>query len=437
MNPLMLLTVAALAVVAPPQDRDAKVRGDRDTFADSDAWIYNDLDAGLREAGADGRPLMVVVRCIPCENCQEFDDDVARRDPAIRDLMDRFVCVRIVKANTLDLSKFQYDYDQSMAIVFLAADGTVLGRYGTRSDRPEEEDVSVEGLRHAMEEALRLARSLEALRPSLAGKQPRPVEYRTPLDYPSLAGKYGSDLDYQGAVARSCLHCHQVREAERHLYRDAGRPIPDEVLFPYPDPSVLGLEIDPDSLLTAERVEDGSIADRAGIEPGDRLAEADGQPLVSTADLQWVLHTTPSGPATIPVVVIRDGERQERSLDLPADWRTSGNISWRVTTWDLRRMAFGGLRLSDLPDDRRDALGLPADSMALLVDHVGQYGEHAIAKNAGFLKGDLIVAFDGLDRRMDETDLIAHSLQDRRPGDLVEVAVLRDGDRQVLTLELP
>lgn len=437
MNPLMLTAIAALAVIAPPQDRDAKVRGDRDTFVDSDIWIYNDLDAGLREAGADGRPLMVVIRCIPCENCQEFDDDVARRDPAIRDLMDRFVCVRIVKANTLDLSKFQYDYDQSMAIVFLAADGTVLGRYGTRSDRPEEEDVSVEGLRHAMEEALRLAGALRALRPSLAGKQPRPVEYRTPLDYPSLAGKYGSELDYQGAVARSCLHCHQVREAERHLYRDAGRAIPDEVLFPYPDPSVLGLEIDPDSLVTAERVEDGSIGARAGIEPGDRIAEADGQPLVSTADLQWVLHTTPSGQATIPVVVIRDGERQERSLDLPADWRTSGNISWRVTTWDLRRMAFGGMRLSDLPDDRRDALSLPADSMALLVDHVGQYGEHAIAKNTGFLKGDLIVAFDSLDRRMDETDLIAHTLQERKSGDRVEVAVLRDGDRQVLTLELP
>jgi hypothetical protein len=33
--------------------------------ADTDGWIYNDLDKGFAEAKAAGKPLMVVYRCIP------------------------------------------------------------------------------------------------------------------------------------------------------------------------------------------------------------------------------------------------------------------------------------------------------------------------------------------------------------------------------------
>jgi hypothetical protein len=72
---LVLLSTAAAA-----QDRDTKVRNDRENFQTSQEWIYNNLDQGVRAAKASGKPLLVVFRCIPCEACQEFDDDVARRD---------------------------------------------------------------------------------------------------------------------------------------------------------------------------------------------------------------------------------------------------------------------------------------------------------------------------------------------------------------------
>src|SRR5690349_10089446 len=140
----------------PAQDRDTKVRNDRKTFEASHDWIYNNLDEGIRAAKAADKPLFVVLRCIPCEACQEFDDDVARRDPIIRDLLDKFVCVRIVQANAIDLSRFQHDFDLSFAAYFLNPDGTIYGRFGTRSDRPEEEDISLEGLREAMQGALRI-----------------------------------------------------------------------------------------------------------------------------------------------------------------------------------------------------------------------------------------------------------------------------------------
>jgi len=57
---LVLLTAAAAA-----QDRDTKVRNDRAAFEQRDAWVYNDLDAGLAEARKTGKPVLVVIRCIP------------------------------------------------------------------------------------------------------------------------------------------------------------------------------------------------------------------------------------------------------------------------------------------------------------------------------------------------------------------------------------
>ena len=52
-------------------------------------------------------------------------------------LMDQFVCVRLVQANRLDLTKFQFDYDLTFSVFFMNPDGTIYGRYGTRSSRKE------------------------------------------------------------------------------------------------------------------------------------------------------------------------------------------------------------------------------------------------------------------------------------------------------------
>src|SRR5689334_22468897 len=197
--PRLLLALGLLLVAVdrlPAQDRDTKVRNDKQAFQGSTDWIYNDLNEGIRAAKAADKPLFVVLRCIPCEACQEFDDDVARRDPIIRDLLDQYVCVRIVQANTLDLTHFQDDFDQSFAVFLMNPDLTLYGRYGTRSERPEEQDISLEGLRKAMAEGLRMHRAYESVKPSLAGKQARPVRYKTPLEYPSLAGKYNGAINY-------------------------------------------------------------------------------------------------------------------------------------------------------------------------------------------------------------------------------------------------
>ncbi len=64
--------------------------------------------------------------------------------------MDRFVCVRIIQANGMDLSQFQFDFDLTFAAFFMNADKTLYGRFGTRSDKKAMRDISIEGLGEAL-----------------------------------------------------------------------------------------------------------------------------------------------------------------------------------------------------------------------------------------------------------------------------------------------
>ena len=99
-------------------------------------------------------------------------------------------------------------------------------------------------------------------------------------------------------------------------------------------------------------------------------------------------------------------------------------------------MALGGLVLDDLADKERTKRGLANEGLALQVRHVGQFGAHMVAKKAGFQKGDVIVEFAGQSSRLRECDLLAHVLQKTKPGETIDVTVLRAGKRQAHRLPL-
>jgi hypothetical protein len=197
-------------------------------------------------------------------------------------------------------------------------------------------------------------------------------------------------VDFVEKPVQSCMHCHQIRDAERLLYFSARKPFPDQVFYPYPDPEVLGLRMDPAEMARITRVAAGSPGDRAGLKVGDDILSLDGQPLLSVADLQWVLHNAPAS-VDLPVQVRRDGKTINFSIALTAGWRR-GNISWRVTTWQLRQMGFKGMKLDSPKNEDFERTGLRKDRLALLVAHVGEHGEHGIAKRAGIQKGDIVVS---------------------------------------------
>ncbi|HUG18453.1 MAG TPA: Trx7/PDZ domain-containing (seleno)protein [Planctomycetaceae bacterium] len=417
------------------QTRLEKVLEDRKKVLEQGFWLYNSLDAGLAEAKKSGKPMLVVLRCIPCDECVKLDEELMEQDPHLKPLLEKFVRVRIVGTNGLDLSLFQFDYDQSFAVFLMNADKTIYGRYGTRSDRISwEDDVSIEGLARALEGTLELHANYPANKEQFAGKRgPKPM-YASPEKFPSLASKFTSELDYKGDVVKSCIHCHQVGDAQREVFRAARKPMPEEILFPYPHPKILGLILSPKEKATIKEIAPFSVAESSGFKAGDEILSLDGQPLLSIADVQWVLHNAGDKEA-LTAHVQRAGEQIDLTLPLESGWRSKGDISWRSTSWPLRRMGLGGMKLAELSDKDRPSSLRDSRQMALLVQHVGQYGPHAAAKNAGVQKDDILISFDNRTDLLRETDLLVYAATHTKPGDRIPVTLLRNGKK--IELKLP
>lgn len=334
----------------------------------------------------------------------------------------------------MDLSLFQFDYDLTFSAFFLNPDRTIYGRFGTRSNHDDPtQDISMDGFRAALEGALELHKKYPANRAVLAGKTGPSPRFPVPEKYPSLR-QFKPTIDFTGKLAQSCIHCHQIHDAERLLYRTDSKLLPEDVLFPYPMPDTVGLKFDAKTRGTIKDVELGSAGARAGFKAGDELLTLSGQPILSIADVQWVLHGAKDN-GRLDAVVKRDGREMALRMELEPGWRRRTDIAWRVSTWDLRRIALGGLWLEELGPEARAELKLDKQTLALRARHVGEYGQHATAKKAGFVKGDIIIEIDGRKANWRETDLIAHVLENKKTGDRLAVTVLRGTDR--LNLELP
>ncbi len=430
---LLFLALVIGAHAAAVKDREGAVRGDKAKMEGDARWLYNDVDRGFAEAKRTGKPLIVVLRCIPCLSCVGLDAAVLT-EPALAPLLDQFVCVRLINANAIDLARFQFDYDLSFSTLFFNADGTLYGRYGSWTHQVDPDHKETIGYRKALEGALALHAGYPANRASLMGKQGGPTPFRTPVEIPELAKKYGRELNWGGNVVQSCVHCHQVGEAFRGWYREKGEPVPNERIYPLPAAETIGLSLAPDHAATITAVAPGSIAARAGFRAGDAFVNFAGQPLISVADFSWVLHGAPETGA-LAAVVRRGGSDVPLSLALPAGWRAKSDISRRVGTWSMRAMAFGGMSLVDLDDAARKQRGLNSDSLALLVKGMGNFNKHGTAKKSGFLKDDVIVAFGGENARVTEGELIGRVLAKTKIGETVDVILLRGEER--VTLKLP
>ena len=424
---------AQLAHAAAVKDREGAVRGDKAAMENDARWIYNDADRGFAEAKRTGKPLLVVLRCVPCLSCVGLDAQVLT-EPALAPLLDQFVCVRLINANAIDLARFQFDYDLSFSTMFFNADGTIYGRYGSWTHQADPEAKETIGYRRALEGALALHAGYPVNRASLDGKQGGATPFRTPVEIPELAKKYGRELNWGGNVMQSCVHCHQVGEAFRAYYRDKGEVVPLERIYPMPAAETIGLSLAPDKAAAITAVAADSIADRAGFKTGDEFVSFAAQPLISVADFSWVLHRAPESGA-LAAVVKRNSANVALTVALPVGWRTKTDISKRVGTWSMRAMAFGGLTLVDLDDAARKERGLAADSLALFVKGMGQFNKHGTAKKSGFLKDDVIVAVGDLKARATEAEMIGQLLQTRMINEVVDVTVLRGTER--VTLKLP
>jgi serine protease Do len=432
----------ALAVLAMPfsalqaetvKDREGAVRGDKATLEADPRWNYNDVEGGFRLAKTTGKPLLVLLRCVPCLSCAGMDAAVLA-EPELRPLLDEFICVRLINANALDLSRFQFDYDLSLSVLIFHGDGTVLGRYGSWSHQKDPQNKSLSSLQKALKTALELHHGYPANREALAGKQSTPLPYATPVEFPHLATKYSTQLDWQGKVVQSCVHCHMIGDALRAHHRTLSQPMPLELIYPHPSAEVLGISLAAEEVASVESVLAGSAAEKAGLKPGDHFTALAGQPLISQADISHALHRAPDS-GTLKASVKRGEATLELTIMLEAGWRSRSDISRRVGSWPMRAMAFGGMKMDDLSDAERETLGLTREQMALRIHHVGQYGAHAAAKKAGFQKDDILIEAGELKTRLTESAIIGALLRHHHPGEKLPATVLRGAQR--VELQLP
>lgn len=353
--------------------------------------------------------------------------------------MEQFVRVRIVQGNGMDLSLFQFDYDLTFAVFFMNADRTIYGRFGTRAEYENAaKDISIEGFKQALEAALGLHTEYPENKTLLAAKTgPDPLK-KTPEAFPALL-RYSTTLDFNSRINQQCIHCHQIGEAQREIHWYDRKPIPDEVLYPFPMPDVLGLHFSPKHRAKLSKVATGSAAEKDGFRRADEILTLDGQPIISIADVQWVLHRAPEN-STLPATVDRHGKEIELTLTLNSGWRKGSDISWRTTTGELRLVALGGMVLKDLSDTERQRNSIGEAEMGLSVETVSRGGRRSSgqtnAQRAGIRRGDIVIAYGDRTDRLTESGIIGYVLQDKPQAKTLPIKLLRNGEQIEVELSL-
>ncbi|RKU16854.1 peptidase [Candidatus Poribacteria bacterium] len=353
--------------------------------------------------------------------------------------MEQFIRVRIVQGNGMDLSLFQFDYDLTFAVFFMNADKTIYGRFGTRAEYENAaKDISIEGFKGALEAALALHEGYPENKETLTAKTGPDSIKKTPEAFPALL-RYSSTLDFNSRINQQCIHCHQIGEAQREIHWYDRKPVPDEVLYPFPMPDVLGLHFSPKHRAKISKVTSGSSAEKDGFRRADEILTLDGQPIISIADVQWVLHRA-SENTTLSATVDRHGEKINLTLTLNPGWRKGSDISWRTTTGELRLVALGGMVLQDLSNIERQRNGIGETEIALNVERVNRGGRRSSgqtnAERAGIRRGDIVIAYGDRTDRLTESGIIGYVLQDAPQAKTLPIKLLRNGEQIAVELSL-
>src|SRR5262245_2732825 len=175
--------------------------------------------------------------------------------------------------NGVNINLFQFDYDLTWMAFFMDAENHFYARYGGREDGSAESHLTKASLLKVMAEVLKLHEQGQVLSD---GSEPAAEPVRTPEDIAPLA------RELKRNPGGECIHCHQVKGGELQRLREEGK-FSRGLVFTYPMPRVVGIEVDPDDQCAVRAVRAASPAAAAGVLPGDRLRTAAGRRLLTAA----------------------------------------------------------------------------------------------------------------------------------------------------------
>jgi predicted metalloprotease with PDZ domain len=339
-------------------------------------------------------------------DCRQFDGQVVRLE-RIKEVAGEFVLVRLTRIDTADIHLFEFDYDITMMIFFLSAEGKVYARYGGRDAKNADNRQSLDGLKYTMQSVL-----------AMHGREQKEFAPRTneSVRVPRTGGKGGG-----------CMHCHQVKEMLTAELKRSGKWAP-ELAWRYPLPDNLGLVLEVDRGNVVKEVKPRSPAEAAGLRAGDVVQKLGGVPVHSFGDATFALDRAPKTGA-LDIAFRRGDKVLEDKLALPEGWRRT-DLSWRPSMQHLvpTIRVYG----TDLTADERKALGLTATQLAFR-----QKNEVATsAKNAGVRGGDVIVGIDGKTLEMGVDQFLRYVSRNYLVGEQVTLNLLRDGQKMEVTLKL-
>lgn len=185
----------------------------------------------------------------------------------------------------------------------------------------------------------------------------------------------------------------------------------------------------PEGALVAQVMPESPGA-KAGFESGDVIVEFNGEDVPNSGSLPPMVGRTEVG-STVPVVVVRDGERQ--TIDVTLEQLPEGNERPGQSGGGAEPGEFENLGMSVEPlnDERRDALGLSADAVGLVVTGVAG----GPAAEAGLRPGDVITRVNR--EPISDAGELRERLSGVPSGRTVPLLVMREGSQRFLALRMP
>jgi len=174
-------------------------------------------------------------------------------------------------------------------------------------------------------------------------------------------------------------------------------------------------------------VEKDSPAEKAGILEDDVIQYYGKEKIRTTGDL--ITRVRESAPdTTVQIKLVRKGLVKEMAVKVGK--RESGWGERRIRLKDGGNKAWLGVRLHGLNDDLAGYFRVNPDEGALILQVEGK----SPAEKAGLKAGDVIVRI-GKEKVYEPGD-VTDILRDFKPGDKIEVAVIRQGRETVVQAEL-
>lgn len=345
----------------------------------------------------------------------------------------------------VDLERYRFDTDLTFAALTMHPDGRVYHRYGARDERAADVWLSLESF------AAVLGASVTDHAAALAGPTPE-----APSSIEGGASERGGALEdlpaFQKRDKGECIHCHSVLPA---LYEEelAAGTWSAGKLWRFPPPSRLGLDLQRDEQTRIHAVAAGSFAAAAGLAVGDELLTVGAQSIASISDLMFALDEFPQEGGELSLRYRRAAEQRTTQLTLPAGWKvgTPLSFSWRPFKWGFAPApGFGGGQLGEARLRRFGLIDAPSEPgkpspesalpFAFQVEYLVTWGDNrrfgASAESAGLRKGDIVTRIAGRNDFASVDHFHAWWRLTRKPGDVVELEILRGQERQLLRLQV-